>query len=569
MGRRAASEALAELAFAAELLGDACPWPIDAKATAGLVWGVRQAESASTADIARLPGMTPLVAAVVDDALADRPSPVMEQLKALLPAGLFELRKVKGLGPKKVQRLWRELGIESLGELEYACRENRLVTLDGFGEKTQTAALEAVAALASEAGLMRRDSVLLIASGIIESLRQAGEFTATGCAHVGELSTRSSAGAAEMVEIAGAFRRGSELVDEVVLVATKAPSQPLPPRVRVVVTSSSAFGRALLVATGSEAHVAALRARATARGTPFETIDSDDEDGVYAALGLLPTPPELREHGTLIEVGQAAPRLVRLTDLQGALHNHTTASDGADDLVTMARAAKAHGLAWLGISDHSVAASYAHGLDATRLKAQRAELAAAQGEGVRLLSGIESDIMKGGDLDLDDDALGACDVVVASMHQRYGLRGEAQTARLVRAALHPLVDVVGHPTGRLLLSRTPADFDIAALIEACARSGTAVELNANPARLDFGEPWLRLAKERGVLVSIAADAHAAEELGNLVHGIAVARRAGLGPDDILNTRRADDVVAWVKARRANAVTNVIINVTASQSVETP
>jgi DNA polymerase (family 10) len=542
MGRRAASEALAELAFAAELLGDACPWPIDAKATAGLVWGVRQAESASTADIARLPGMTPLVAAVVDDALADRPSPVMQQLKALLPAGLFELRKVKGLGPKKVQRLWRELGIESLGELEYACRENRLVTLDGFGEKTQTAALEAVAALASEAGLMRRDLVLLVASRTIELLRRPGE----------------------KVEIAGAFRRGCELVDEVVLVSTTAPSQPLPPRVRVVVSSSSAFGRALLEATGSDAHVAALRARATARGTPFETIDSEDEDGVYAALGLLPTPPELREQGTLIEIGQAAPRLVRLTDLQGALHNHTTASDGADDIVTMARAAKAHGLAWLGISDHSVAASYAHGLDAARLKAQRAELAAARGEGVRLLSGIESDILKAGELDLDDDALGACDVVVASMHQRYGLRGEAQTARLVRAALHPFVDVVGHPTGRLLLSRPPADFDIAALLEACARSGTAVELNANPARLDFGEPWLRLAKERGVLVSIAADAHAAEELGNLVHGIAVARRAGLGPDDILNTRSAADVVAWVKARRATATSTAT-----ATALETP
>jgi DNA polymerase (family 10) len=532
MGRRAASEALAELAFAAELLGDACPWPIDAKATAGLVWGVRQAEGATTADMARLPGMTPLLAAVVDDALHERPSPVMQQLKALLPPGLFELRRVKGLGPKKVQRLWRELGIESLGELEYACRENRLVTLDGFGDKTQQAALEAVSALASEAGLMRRDSAMAVAAETIEALRRLGG----------------------RVDVAGAWRRGCELVDEVVLVSTMAPPLPPPARVRVVVAPPGAFGRILIEATGSEAHVASLRARAEARGIAFDDHVGDDEDDVYAALGLLPTPPELREQGTVIEIGQAGPRLVRRTDLLGALHNHTTASDGADDLVTMARAAAAQGLAWLGISDHSAAAAYAGGLDAARLKDQRAELARAQGEGVRLLSGVESDIMKEGHLDLDDDALVACDVVVASMHQRYGLRGEAQTARLVRAALHPLVDVVGHPTGRLLLARAPADFDVAALIDACAISGTAVELNANPARLDFGEPWLRLAKERGVLVSIAADAHAADELRNLEHGIAVARRAGLGPDDILNTRSAAELLSWVQARRARALT---------------
>lgn len=531
MGRRGASDALTEMAFAAELLGDACPFAIDAAATSALAWNVRSAEAATPAAMAHLPGMTPLLLSVVDDALAERESPTLSRLKTMLPAGLFELRRVKGLGPKKVKRLWQELGIESLGELEYACRENRLVTLDGFGAKTQATVLQQLQTLVDEAGLMRRD---------------------TAAALVAELRTTLE-GLGGRVVVAGALRRGAELVDRVVVVTTAPISAlALPPRVDLVWSRPGRFGVDVIVATGSDAHVAALRARAVARGVDFDGIDADDEDAVYAALGLLPTPPELREQGTLIEVGQAAPRLVRRGDLQGALHNHTTASDGADDLATMAKAAAAHGLRWLGISDHSVAAAYAHGLDGPRLATQRQEIAALAVDGVALLSGVESDILRDGALDLDDDVLAAGDVVVASMHQRFGLSGAAMTARLVRAAGHPLVDVVGHPTGRLLLSRSPADFDVLALLDACAASGAAVELNANPARLDFGERWLREAKARGVLVSIAADAHAAEELGNLEHGIAVARRAGLGPDDVLNTMSIDALRGWLTARRAKA-----------------
>lgn len=531
MGRRAASDALTELAFAKELLGDACPFSIDARGTAALAWNVRSAEAPTASPMAHLPGMTPLLLAVVDDALASRESPTLQRLKTLLPPGLFELRRVKGLGPKKVLRLWQDLGIESLGELEYACRENRLVTLEGFGEKTQTAVLQQLQTLADEFGLMRRDTATALVAPLVEALRVLGG----------------------RVVIAGALRRGAELVDRVVVV-TSSPIAALvvPARVGLVWSTPTRFGVDVIVATGSEAHVAALRERARASGVDFDQITGDDEAAVYAALGLLETPPELREQGSLIEVGQARPRLVRRQDLLGALHNHTTASDGADDLVTMVKAASDAGLSWFGVSDHSAAAAYAHGLDGPRLAAQRAEIRALGDTGVVVLSGVESDILKDGRLDLDDDVLAAGDVVVASMHQRYGLSGAPMTGRLVRAARHPLVDVVGHPTGRLLLSRAPADFDVLALLDACAESGAAVELNANPARLDFGERWLREAKARGVLVSIAADAHAREELTNLEHGVAVARRAGLTKDDVLNTRDIGGLRAWLRARRARA-----------------
>jgi DNA polymerase (family 10) len=308
------------------------------------------------------------------------------------------------------------------------------------------------------------------------------------------------------------------------------------------------FGTALLLATGSEAHLQALRALSK---QPLETLAAKDEDDVYAALGLWPVTPEQREAGVvLVEKARPRPKLVERGDLKGALHNHTTASDGVNTLQEMADAAFACGLQWLGVSDHSASAVYAHGLDVSRLRAQQTDVAAVNKAGpVRVLTGVESDILKDGSLDYADDDLLALDVVVASMHQRYGLKGEPLTARLVRAARHRAVDVVGHPTGRLLLSRPAADFDVSALLEACQRSGCAIELNANPARLDLAERWLREAKERGVLVSIAADAHAVDEFENLHHGIALARRAGLRAEDVLNTRSVDEVLAWVQARR--------------------
>jgi DNA polymerase (family 10) len=531
VGRRAVVDALNELAFCAELLGDE---RVDPKAIAGLSWAIRSLTVAEGQDPAaamlRLTDMTPRLAAVVDDAAHDRASPFVDELKRQLPPGLLGLRRLKGLGPKKIQKLWRDLGVESLGELEYACKENRLVSLEGFGDKTQKALLEQLHAAQSESGLCRRDHAEDLVSPFLEALNKAGHRAV----------------------LAGDFRRGAELIRDIVVVTTGPAPEAAPPLVRFVASVPvEAFGRALLLATGSDAHLEALRARGD-----LDAVAGADEADVYRALGLAFVDPEAREAGcVLVEVGKARPKLIERRDLRGALHNHTTASDGTASVAQMAQASRAYGLEWIGITDHSESASYAHGLDARRLREQRAEVAASNGfvdagAAAFVFAGVESDILKDGALDYPDDVLLALDCVVASMHQRYGLKGPPLTERLVKAALHKAVDVVGHPTGRLLLSRAPADFDVSALIEACALSGCAVELNANPARLDLNDQHLREAKARGVMISIAADAHAVDELPYLDHGVAVARRAGLTAEDVLNSRSAAEVKSWIAARRA-------------------
>lgn len=534
MGRRAVVDALNELAFAAEMLGDE---RVDPKATAGLSWAIRSINVPEGGDpreaMMRLTDMTPRLAAVVDDALNDRPSPFVDELKRQLPPGLFELRRLKGLGPKKVLKLWKDLGVESLGELEYACKENRLVTLEGFGDKTQKALLEQLQTAQSESGLCRRDHAEDLTSPFIEALQRAGH----------------------QAVLCGDVRRGCELIKDIVVVTTGPLPEAVPPVLRfVAAVPAEMMGVHLLLATGPAEHIALLRSRV--KSGALEDIKGASEDDVYAALGLAYVDAEAREDGgVVVERGKARPKLLEKKDLRGALHNHTTASDGTGSVAQMAQAARLLGLEWLGITDHSETASYAHGLDAKRLRDQRAEIEAVNqtGKAAWVFAGVESDILKDGVLDYPDDVLLALDVVVASMHQRYGLKGPTLTERLVRVAHHPAVDVVGHPTGRLLLSRAPADFDVSALLQACALSGCAVELNANPRRLDLNAAQLREAKERGVMISIAADAHDVSELAYLDHGVAVARRAGLTAEDVLNSRSADEVKSWVAGRRARAL----------------
>lgn len=520
--KRAALDALRRLALARELTG------LSGKAFADASWSLRKVEDKDLRWRARR--LPEEVGDVIRAVLDGEPAPGLAELEAAIPPGLFKVAQVKGLGPKKVKQLWDELGITDLAELEYAIHENRLRDLKGFGAKTQDKVAESLAQLRAWEGFARRDTALAIVAAV---QREVGP-----------------------VEVLGALARGWELVESVEVGAPGLAPRTIDGGIPVHLHPIDGPVDRVRLTSDAE-HFAALQARARTRGLALSehallrdgaAVALDDDDALYAELGLPAVPVERREGSALPAHAQ---RLVRRSDLRGALHNHTVASDGSGTLEQMREAAAQRGLSWLGISDHSQTADYAGGLDASRLRAQWGKVRAlnAEDHAVRLFTGVESDILADGALDYPDDVLGEAEVVIASVHHRYGHAGEVFTERLCRAVRHPAASVWGHPTGRLLLGRAPSDFDMEAVLQACVEAGIAVELNASPHRLDLGHRWLGLARELGLMVSIAADAHGTHELDNLEHGVAVARRAGLGPEQVLNTRSADELLAWQASRR--------------------
>lgn len=552
--RRTVMDVLERLAFAAELLEDG-----RARTYGQAAWAVRSLEGdlkakLESGELAEVRGIGKSTLAIIESVLAGERPEALVKLEEQLPSGLFEIRRIKGLGAKKVNALWKELGITTLGELEYACKENRLLDLTGFGKKTQKSVLDQIDALRKSEGMMRRDRARMLVEPYVSALR-------------------AQPGIARAIEV-GEYRRGFELVRELgVLVAGDdvdtaighaAAARPPEAPIAVHVAPIESFGARALWLTASEEHSSLLVARARELGLELgedglskggEPLACPEEDDVYRALELHPTPPERREPGVpLVEIGKARPRLVTREDLRGALHNHTVASDGTATLEAMRDAAAARGLEYLGISEHSSSAFYARGLDAARLLEQARAIAALNGssKGCWVLSGVESDILQEGELDYGADVLSELDVVVASVHRRHAQTAEQMTARMVAAATNPWTAVVGHPTGRLLLGRAPSEFDVEAFLDACVASGCAVELNANPHRLDLKDVHLAMAKERGLLVSIAADAHSVDELDYLDYGVTIARRGGLTPDDVLNTRPLEALRHWLSERRARA-----------------
>lgn len=541
--RRDVMEALERCAFAAELLEEK-----SARYWTGAAWSFRQldgdiAELLASGELGKTQGLGPKALEVITDVASGRTPEVLTEFGKRLPEGLFEIRRIRGLGPKKVATLWRELGITTLGELEYACRENRLVELKGFGKKTQESIVQQVPQLREERGRMRRDEAS------VRSSRVGTELLSRG---------------ASDVLVAGDLRLGAELVESAAVLALSEDAldlSGLDDRVKVHVFPKGRAGTGLVIATGPEPFLETLRARAAERGQDLPTIEAATEEALFSALDLPFVSPELRAG----EAKRVPPRLVRRSDLRGALHNHTDASDGTNTLEEMRAAATAWGLSYFGISEHSVSAFYAGGLDAERLKAQLEAIRRENEKpGCVILTGVESDILEDGSLDYPDalfselrDEGRGLEVVVASVHKRYAHDRAAATARMTRAARSPWTTLVGHPTGRLLLGRPPMDYDMEALLDACAESGCAIELNANPQRLDLSAKHAAMAKERGVLVSIAADAHHVSELDNLEHGLSVARRAGLGPEDVLNCMELPELRAWLKKRQEKQATPVL------------
>jgi DNA polymerase (family 10) len=496
--------------------------------------------------------------AVLEELAAGRTPKVLQDLEKEIPVGVREMLEIHGLGPKKVRALWQDLGAVSLGELEYACRENRLVELPGFGAKTQERLLESIR-FARHANERRLINEAWAAATALET-------------------ALAEHPAVDRVVIAGEVRRFCETADAVELVVVSENEGAAgailgahlsgvehsgPGRwigvtgngfaVRARVVGSTAAATALVRATGSEEHLDALSERASTLGLELrddglwqdeKRLECPDEDAVYRALGCRWVPPELREDGT--EVAQAAagslPELVTTEDVLGVLHNHTTDSDGAATVGEMAAAARARGWSFFGVADHSPVAVYANGVTKDRLHDQwrRIDELNRDGGRLRIVKGLEADVLSDGTLDIPQGCEDGLEYVVASIHSAFRLSQEQQTERIMRAVSHAACSVLGHPTGRLLLARPGYEVDLECVLQACLDHGVAVEINASPYRLDLGWRWARRALELGLKLAVDPDAHSIDGLDDIRWGLAVARKAGATASDLVNCSDIDE-----------------------------
>jgi DNA polymerase (family 10) len=527
---------------------------------------------------------------------------MLEELRASVPRVAFDVMRVPGIGPKKARLLVEELGLTSLDALERACREGRVRDLKGFGAKTEAAILENVgfAKNPDNQRMLWYDADAIVqqllthmrSCGCVERVEGAGSWR-RGRQTVGDLDivVESSEPAEVMDHLAAAAE-----VESVLLRGDTKMSVRLAGGVQVDlrVVAGESFGAALQYFTGSKEHNVLVRGRARERGLSvneygvFPITDDDrqtpaarrtpahgsppshgsTEEEVYAAVGLPWIPPELREGRDEIvwaEEGRL-PRLVTLDDIRGDLHMHTTATDGEDSLEAMTTAAIDRGLEYIAITDHGQRVTMAHGLDSSRLLRQWGEIdrlndrlleeahqAGRKTPRLVVLKGIEVDMLEKGGLDLPDEVLEKADWVVASLHYGQSQPRERITARILEAIEHPCVRVIGHPTGRLINRRPAYDVDIEAVIEAAARTGTFLEINANPMRLDLDDLHAAAAKRAGVTLVISTDAHSTQGLALMRCGLMQARRAGLEAGDVANTRTLAGL-RKLMARKTDATT---------------
>lgn len=499
-----------------------------------------------------LQGIGPALSRQLEELWNTGSSEYLRRLRASYPAGAAELAAVPGMTLRRIQLLHAALGVSSVAELHQACALGKVRTVKGFGEKTERALL-AACALAVPSEPAPRELLLTEAQELGELLESALRPVAPGAT------------------MAGTLRRGHELVRELDLVVPATELEPtlqqlstLRRVLRVDAQQLSAqltdgvplrlhpaakgnFGGALLAATGSNAHVERVRALAAERGVELRACASEAD--LYRALGTAFVPPELREDGSELEDAASADfgELVQSSDLRGAVHCHSTWSDGKNSVLELARAAEELGLRYITISDHSPHAHYARGLSLDGLRQQWQEIEAAQrAVSIRILRGLEADILIDGQLDVPPEMLAQLDVVIASIHARHRLDRRQMTERLVRALSLPVFKIWGHPLGRILLHREPIDCDVPAVLDALAASRGAIEINADPHRLDLPPAWLPAARARKIPFVISVDAHSLRGLAVARHGVLMARRGGVRRQEVLNTLSADEFQRRVK-----------------------
>jgi len=561
LNQEAVAERLEAIATLMELKGEN---PFKVKAFTGAARTIEGLEGDLPALVAAgglrgIKGIGPALAEVITELVTTGRSGVYDELKAATPAGLIDLLEVPGLTPKKVKAIHEGLGVTTVGELEYACHENRLVSLSGFGPKTQEKIVAGLAMFKKNQGQRLYSEVIgpaeeLVAAiaaspgvqrvAIVGDVRRRCEVV--GGLELGVAGEGLTLDAGHLPGVAQVTEAGCRLDDGLAVTIHRVPPE--------------AFPAALLMATGSRDHVAALAERAASQGLRLDTTGlwrgaeriEADEEGIYRELGLSFIPPERREAQHPIE--RPVPVLVDEPDLQGVFHVHTTYSDGAASLEQMARAAQAMGFRYLGISDHSQAAVYAQGLTPDRIREQHGEIDRLNAEldGIRLLKGIEADILADGEIDYAPETLKTFDFVIASVHSRFGLDEAGMTERLVRAIRHPRVTMLGHMMGRLLLSREPYALDVERVFREAAEHEVVIELNANPHRLDLDWRVMDRALELGVAIAINPDAHSVKGLADTRYGVGIARKGGATPERVLNTRSLNDLLAYLARRRERA-----------------
>jgi len=486
------------------------------------------------------------------------------------PPTILDLLRLQGVGPKTVAVLYSTLNIRSVEDLAAAARDGRLRTLKGMGAKKEALILKAIEEREKDAGRHLLSDTTVVAEDLLVYLRQRHqdvEFVPVGslrrgCETCGDIDILAAGTEPAVMTTFVDYPRVERILgqgDSKTSVRLQGGYQA---DLRLVPPGSR--GAAMQYFTGSKAHNIVLRDRAMQRGLKLNEyglfrVEDDGkiagagEDEIYEALGMAWVDPNLRENRGEIEaaIERRLPRLITRPDLMGDLHMHTTESDGRDDLETMAAAAHRQGHRYIAITDHSKALAMANGLDETRALAHAARIRALNGrfEGLTLLAGIECDILPDGRLDLADDCLAQLDFVVASVHSHFSQEEAEMTDRVLRALESPWVDVLGHATGRLLLKREPFRVDMEAVISAAARHGTAIEINCQAHRLDVNESYARTARDRGARLVISTDAHSAPALISQQWGVQIARRAWLGPDDVLNARPLEDLRPLLRRHR--------------------
>lgn len=514
-------------------------------------------------ELQNVPGIGEAIAQKTRDIIATGTTKLYENLKAEVPETLIGLLDLPGFGPKKIQAAWKELGVRNLDDLERAAAEHRVRTLPGMGEKSEGKLLEALAAFRRRKERTPIGIALPYAQGLARLFLETGAF--------------------ERFELAGSARRRQDLVGDLDFVASAADPEAAAEaftkhsevrevrdrdngHVRAVahngvamelrVVRPEAFPGALHRATGSAAHLEALERFASEQGLDLAEIQerAKSEEEIYTSLGLTCIPPELREGRGEIEAAREGrlPKLIESRDIRGVLHAHSTWSDGSASIERMAAAARELGFAFHAVTDHSQALGIARGLNPERLRQQMAEIDALNAtftDGFRVLKGIECDILPDGTMDLPLELLAELDVVVASVHSQQRQDRETITARVIKALESGVVDILAHPTGRILGMRDPQDLDLDRVMDAAATNQVAMEINAYPDRLDLNDIYARQAKERGIPITINPDAHRPEHLSLYEYGICQARRAWLEAEDVINTWPLDRLLQWLHGRR--------------------